>query len=476
MGIERMLRIYFLQQWFNLSDPAVEEALYDSPLMRHFAQIDLGNEPVPDETTVCKFRHLLEQHSLGGAMLETVNVHLQLPWLQDHHRHHRRCDDHSRAEFYQEPRAETRSRDAPDDGNCTIAIGLSGFYICDNLHIAIGAVAAFNVPGIFCTAAAVAGAIAGIGGGGGGGAFAIPPGILIESNCNPAIPPLLQQGSSAAGAAGDPPINTTPPVTGTAQAAAGTGPSQGNESPLAFIATALGNLGLVSGQSGNDGYSAADADQMVSTLATFDQVEADIAGILTTASGEGASLGITGDLDLLQTANSRLEAVTNAENLLFGGDANWLDTTQSATLQQWIRDFFTDAQDSTNGGQISAAETTQLLATTLPSSVSISEAQEFIDRWNRTVQYWGEGIFTAAQVPSGQSTDFLDIGAIQTAFSAAVMAEQEAEVDGYSDVGTEVQGALAQFNSDLAGQGAVRRSSCKSISPPRSRRRPSAAL
>src|SRR6266513_3372187 len=65
VGIERMLRIYFLQQWFSLSDPAAEEALYDSPLMRQFAQIDLGNEPVPDETTVCKFRHLLEQHQLG---------------------------------------------------------------------------------------------------------------------------------------------------------------------------------------------------------------------------------------------------------------------------------------------------------------------------------------------------------------------------------------------------------------------------
>jgi len=77
VGIERMLRIYFLQQWFSLSDPAVEETLYDSPLMRHFAQIDLGNEPVPDETTVCKFRHLLEAHALGSAILETVNLHLE---------------------------------------------------------------------------------------------------------------------------------------------------------------------------------------------------------------------------------------------------------------------------------------------------------------------------------------------------------------------------------------------------------------
>jgi len=77
VGVERMLRIYFLQQWFNLSDPAVEEALYDSPLMREFVGIDLGREPVPDETTVCKFRHLLEEHQIGAAMLETVNLHLQ---------------------------------------------------------------------------------------------------------------------------------------------------------------------------------------------------------------------------------------------------------------------------------------------------------------------------------------------------------------------------------------------------------------
>ena len=77
VGVERMLRIYFLQQWFNLSDPAVEEALYDSLVMRQFVGIDLGQEPVPDETTVCKFRHLLEEHNLGGAMLETVNLHLQ---------------------------------------------------------------------------------------------------------------------------------------------------------------------------------------------------------------------------------------------------------------------------------------------------------------------------------------------------------------------------------------------------------------
>ncbi len=75
--LEQMLRIYLVQQWFNLSDPAVEEALYDSLSLRDFVRIDLGKEPVPDETTVLKFRHLLEEHNLGGEMLEAVNQHLQ---------------------------------------------------------------------------------------------------------------------------------------------------------------------------------------------------------------------------------------------------------------------------------------------------------------------------------------------------------------------------------------------------------------
>src|SRR5882724_1756671 len=82
VGVERMLRIYFLQQWFNLSDPGVEEALYDSAGMRQFVGIDLGREPVPDETTVCKFRHLLEEHGLGERMFERVGEHLQQKGLR----------------------------------------------------------------------------------------------------------------------------------------------------------------------------------------------------------------------------------------------------------------------------------------------------------------------------------------------------------------------------------------------------------
>jgi IS5 family transposase len=76
VGLERMLRIHFLQHWFNLSDPAVEEALYDSRAMRQFVGIDLGREPVPDETTVCKFRHLLESRNLGDRLFGLINEYL----------------------------------------------------------------------------------------------------------------------------------------------------------------------------------------------------------------------------------------------------------------------------------------------------------------------------------------------------------------------------------------------------------------
>ena len=77
VGLSIMLRSYFVQQWFNLSDPGVEELLYESPAVCRFVGVDLGVAPAPDETTVLRFRHLLEKHSLGGQMLETVNEHLE---------------------------------------------------------------------------------------------------------------------------------------------------------------------------------------------------------------------------------------------------------------------------------------------------------------------------------------------------------------------------------------------------------------
>jgi len=76
VGLSIMLRLYFVQHWFALSDPAAEDALYDSAALRRFVGIDLGRAPAPDETTILNFRHLLEAHDLCGQMLDTVNLYL----------------------------------------------------------------------------------------------------------------------------------------------------------------------------------------------------------------------------------------------------------------------------------------------------------------------------------------------------------------------------------------------------------------
>jgi hypothetical protein len=114
VGLGIMLRTYFVQQWFNLSDHGVEEALYESAALRRFVGVDLGIAPAPDETTICRFRHLLEKHDLGGLMLEAVNVHREAKSICIRDRHNRRCDHHSRAFVDQERQRRARPGDAPD--------------------------------------------------------------------------------------------------------------------------------------------------------------------------------------------------------------------------------------------------------------------------------------------------------------------------------------------------------------------------
>lgn len=75
--LERMLRIHFMQHWFNLSDPGMEDALYDSESMRRFAGIELADDSVPDETTILRFRHLLEQHGLMEQIFAEVRSLLE---------------------------------------------------------------------------------------------------------------------------------------------------------------------------------------------------------------------------------------------------------------------------------------------------------------------------------------------------------------------------------------------------------------
>jgi hypothetical protein len=76
MPLKTMLRVYFLQNWYALSDPMAEETLYDCEAMRRFAGIELGDDRIPDETTILNFRHLLERHGLTQAIFADVNAHL----------------------------------------------------------------------------------------------------------------------------------------------------------------------------------------------------------------------------------------------------------------------------------------------------------------------------------------------------------------------------------------------------------------
>jgi transposase, IS5 family len=122
LGLEKMLRIYFPQQWFNLSDPQAEDAIYDSESMRRFVRVELGDEVVPDETTILRFRHLLEQHGLTQAIFNSIAGLLEERRLllrsgtiveRDHHRS---------AEFDQERRCDPRPGDEADPQGPQLAL------------------------------------------------------------------------------------------------------------------------------------------------------------------------------------------------------------------------------------------------------------------------------------------------------------------------------------------------------------------
>ena len=82
MPLEMMLRIYFLQSWYALSDPMAEESLYDSEAMRRFAGIELGDDRIPDETTILNFRHLLEKHQLTEKLEASKNAAFEVAVLR----------------------------------------------------------------------------------------------------------------------------------------------------------------------------------------------------------------------------------------------------------------------------------------------------------------------------------------------------------------------------------------------------------
>jgi IS5 family transposase len=108
-----MLRVHLRQNWFGYSAPAMEEALYETTILRQFPGLSL--ERIPDETTILNFRWLLEKHELAAGILQVTYSYLGDPGAAVASRDSGRCDDHSCAELDQEQGRKTRSRDARDE-------------------------------------------------------------------------------------------------------------------------------------------------------------------------------------------------------------------------------------------------------------------------------------------------------------------------------------------------------------------------
>src|SRR5206468_7129308 len=130
VGVAAMLRIYFLQQWFALSDRQMEDGLYDIESLRRFAGFSNVTAALPDETTILNFRHLLEQHDLTTRLLEAANGLLKAKGLlgvarDDGRRHHHPC-----ALFDQECQGGTRPGDAPDQERQSVVFRHEDPYRC----------------------------------------------------------------------------------------------------------------------------------------------------------------------------------------------------------------------------------------------------------------------------------------------------------------------------------------------------------
>jgi transposase, IS5 family len=126
IGLERMLRVYFVQQWYGLSDEGVEDALYDSQALRGFAGIELNRDPVPDATTVVHFRHWLESHELTKALFDEVGAMLEERGLLM--RQGTIVDATIIAALDQEQGEEPRPRDASDPEGQSMALRDEGSY------------------------------------------------------------------------------------------------------------------------------------------------------------------------------------------------------------------------------------------------------------------------------------------------------------------------------------------------------------
>jgi hypothetical protein len=152
----------------------------------------------------------------------------------------------------------------------------------------------------------------------------------------------------------------------------------------------------------------------------------------------------------------RLEKIIDAYAFLFG-DEIWLQEQDPTTLANWINAFLGKIENTTQESlKISTDEKNELLSLPLPTNLTGTDINKFIDRWNRTIEYWNAQIYTPNDVPEGESLDFIDLDSMQDTFSAAKEAIEQTQADGFSDVIEGIQYHLDALKDSLeANSGGV---------------------
>lgn len=156
--------------------------------------------------------------------------------------------------------------------------------------------------------------------------------------------------------------------------------------------------------------------------------------------------------DLMDTVKLRVARLQkNADALTETyGDPAWLQVEDTVALDAWLNAFLSAIDEASDGGEkISATERTQLLALSFPAPLTTDVIKKFLDRWNRTVDYWAAGIFNVSQVPAGQSTDFLAVDRWATLLDAASDAIDLSEAEGFVDLVDGVQQAVDDVKASL---------------------------
>ncbi|WP_218653149.1 ELWxxDGT repeat protein [Nostoc sp. TCL26-01] len=160
-------------------------------------------------------------------------------------------------------------------------------------------------------------------------------------------------------------------------------------------------------------------------------------------------------LDLIGKYQSRLQTAIDAQAFLFG-DAIWLQGEDENLLSDWLGNFLSRINDETiNGAKVSETERNELLNFPLPEGVTSTNVNQFIDRWNRTVDYWSAGIYNSNDVPLGQNSDFLAFDILNNKYSAANQAIELTKVEGFNDITEALKSSVDELKQALDGSGGV---------------------